>query len=668
MSSQLRNKWIAWKKRDLQKMLLTGVLLAMLHSPITAQPDPDSLAKKERLRRIDSIKKEIVAGKEDTSFVKSICQISILYSDFWYDSAFGYARRAQQLAEKLKYPRIILMGLTVLGELFNQQKNYDSAVYYFQKGLDISIANEFIYEELHDFRRPLNNNYFLRGDLLGAWKISKDGLATAEKVNDRESIQHFNNVLGHIMMKVKNFELSRQYFTKDLELTRERNDKTQEAHAFLNFAELSIAENKMPDALSHMNKVLHFYQAFTDESTRLEREAFAYNKLAEIYKLMQQNTTALQYCLLAIKLAKQPSRDDFYGNKYDIAAYHINAGDIYNRLQQPDSALFYLKRGLAIAHKIRHREEVKDAYEQLSSSFAMLKKFDSAYSYQVSFARVKDSLLSENKDLESRYEIEQKKTEIEFLQKSAKLSSTIKNILIAGSGLLFIIILLIARQYRLKRRAAASIQSKNIALSETLEDLRSTQAQLVQSEKMASLGELTAGIAHEIQNPLNFVNNFSDINKELLVEMKQEIEKGNIDEVKSLANDVIENHQKINQHGKRADAIVKGMLQHSRSSSGVKEQTDINGLADEYLRLAYHGLRAKNRSFTAKLETDFDSSIGKVNIVAQDIGRVILNLITNAFYAVTEKRNSDGKEYEPTVTVTTKHLPPPLGDRGGPLK
>lgn len=171
---------------------------------------------------------------------------------------------------------------------------------------------------------------------------------------------------------------------------------------------------------------------------------------------------------------------------------------------------------------------------------------------------------------------------------------------------------------------------------------------------MASLGELTAGIAHEIQNPLNFVNNFSEVNTELIEEMKQEIDKGNIAEVKAIANDIAENEQKINHHGKRADAIVKGMLQHSRSNTGIKEPTDINALADEYLRLAYHGLRAKDKSFNATLKTDFDKHIGKIDIIPQDIGRVILNLINNAFYAVTEKKNQQLVGYEPTVEVNTR--------------
>jgi signal transduction histidine kinase len=210
--------------------------------------------------------------------------------------------------------------------------------------------------------------------------------------------------------------------------------------------------------------------------------------------------------------------------------------------------------------------------------------------------------------------------------------------------------------FRTNETLEKQVKERTSALNESLENLKSTQSQLIHSEKMASLGELTAGIAHEIQNPLNFVNNFSEVNKELLSEMNQEIENGNLEEVKLIAKDVIDNEEKINHHGKRADAIVKGMLQHSRSGNSEKESTDINALADEYLRLAYHGLRAKDQSFNATMKTDYDKSIGNINIVPQDIGRVILNLITNAFYAVAEKRQQESNEYEPMVAVSTKKI------------
>ena len=217
-----------------------------------------------------------------------------------------------------------------------------------------------------------------------------------------------------------------------------------------------------------------------------------------------------------------------------------------------------------------------------------------------------------------------------------------------------------ARLQKENRLLEEKVTQRTAQLNKSLEELKSTQTQLIQSEKMASLGELTAGIAHEIQNPLNFVNNFSEVSNELLDEMKTELDKGDIEEAKAIANDVKQNLEKINHHGKRADAIVKGMLQHSRSSSGVKEPTDINALCDEYLRLSYHGLRAKDKSFNATTKTDFDNSIQNINIIPQDIGRVVLNLLTNAFYVVDEKktlRQAQGDtHYEPTVSISTKKI------------
>ena len=250
-------------------------------------------------------------------------------------------------------------------------------------------------------------------------------------------------------------------------------------------------------------------------------------------------------------------------------------------------------------------------------------------------------------------------------------SAEVTIFLVAGIiliGLFLGFILYYIFTYRDKQKAYLLLESQNKeiennkkVIENTLIDLKATQTQLIQSEKMASLGELTAGIAHEIQNPLNFVNNFSEVNKELLDEMVEELKKGNTEDAISIAKDIVDNEAKINHHGKRADAIVKGMLQHSRNNSGQKEPTDVNALADEYLRLAYHGLRAKDKSFNATMQTDFDESIGVINIVPQEIGRVILNLITNAFYVVNEKKKQLLEGYEPTVTVATKKIINPSG-------
>ena len=220
---------------------------------------------------------------------------------------------------------------------------------------------------------------------------------------------------------------------------------------------------------------------------------------------------------------------------------------------------------------------------------------------------------------------------------------------------------------QVKENQATALLTEKKRLENTLSNLQTTQSQLIQAEKMASLGELTAGIAHEIQNPLNFVNNFSEVSNELIDEMNEELDKGDLEEAKAISLDIKQNLEKINHHGKRADNIVKGMLQHSRSSSGTKELTDINALADEYLRLAYHGLRAKDKSFNAELVTNFDNSIGSINIMPQDIGRVILNLITNAFYAVNEKKQRDTK-FKPIVAVSSKksdkHITISVSDNG----
>lgn len=202
----------------------------------------------------------------------------------------------------------------------------------------------------------------------------------------------------------------------------------------------------------------------------------------------------------------------------------------------------------------------------------------------------------------------------------------------------------------------AEITKQRNELQETVKELQATQAQLIQQEKLASLGELTAGIAHEIQNPLNFVNNFSEVSMELIDEMEEEMAKGDMEEATAIANDIKQNLEKIRHHGKRADGIVKGMLQHSRASSNVKEPTNLNTIADEYFRLAYHGLRAKDKSFNADLVTNFDPALPSINIVSQDVGRVLLNMFTNAFYAVHQKQKTIGGDFKPRVEVSTRTI------------
>ncbi len=363
---------------------------------------------------------------------------------------------------------------------------------------------------------------------------------------------------------------------------------------------------------------------------------------------------------LAFKAKNYPEAIKFFL----LGSDYISLAKTYQVLHQSDSVIHYALKGLKRGNTAFTPNNIIEASKILFQEYRESNPKE-ANKYLVIYSDAKDSLYNNNK-LKQLEEINFNIQKTEYERQKTETANRNRLALLSLLGILAffsIVSILLWRNNRFKQKA-------NLKLESTLKELKSTQTQLIQKEKLASLGELTAGIAHEIQNPLNFVNNFSELSVDLVKDLKEEIEKPAQDKayIGELFDDLSQNQEKINHHGKRASNIVKGMLEHSRSSTGVKELTDINKLADEYLRLSYHGLRAKDKDFNANFSTDFDENIPKIEVIPQDIGRVLLNLINNAFYAVNQRKLlSNDENYTPSVSVTTHYLAPPLGAGGASI-
>jgi len=551
---------------------------------------------------------------------------------------------------------------------YYQELNRDSALYYTEQQLTIAERSK---NKIGEGVALVSRSYQLMG--LGKYGESLKCLQQAfviaeDKENEKHEqwdyfltpfhgnsrlllLSYTHHMYALLMLQSQNLDEQITHFKIAGNIGKQINYAPRIMLANLNLG-VSYLTKKDPDSALYYEKEAEQIGVHADDSTFGLAKVYlgtVEHHLGDIYKALGDDAMSLAYYYKGMHTCEANN------NRISLSRVFLRLSRYHIEKNNYDSALYYSLKNLTVLKTVGGvtgaEVNLGEAYENLYQSYKLNNQFDSAFKYQGLALTAKDSLakvrianLAEFQKLTYSEQLRLQNLEKEKVVYQNKIRTWF---MMAGIGVLLLLAIIFYINNRQKHKDKLKIEK-------AYHDLKATQQQLVQSEKMASLGELTAGIAHEIQNPLNFVNNFSDVNAELIDELNQEAEKGNIEEVKAIAKDIKDNEQKINHHGKRADAIVKGMLQHSRASSGQKEPTDINALCDEYLRLAYHGLRAKDNSFNAITRTDFDETIGNINIVPQDMGRVILNLINNAFYAVNEKLKQSINSYEPTVTVSTK--------------
>ena len=560
----------------------------------------------------DSLRIELGKAKDDTSRVLILADLAYYHRYQNLDTGMVYAQQAVSQAQKIKFLRGQSIAYQIRGLIYRYLGNYSVALEDMYKGLQIAEENNFVNEKALSIIRI--GTVF---NALGEYVKAISFYHKAMQIIGPEKLVRVNAInwllLGVAYSAMNQLDSAWYYEIKALNNLNLIKDLAPDVCQTLGTIQMKKGDRFLAG---------QFFKESLDFSERNKDEYVASNAYGEIAKM-------------------------------------------YKLANKADSSIYFAKKGLEYAQNAKNPRVILTCADLLAQMFESTNPTEALRYYKIA-AAAKEGLFGAG-NLQAIQALvvkeEERKNEIELA--NAAYRAKLKQYgLLLGLGTVLVIALILYRNNNQKQKA-------NAVLETTLINLKSTQAQLIQSEKMASLGELTAGIAHEIQNPLNFVNNFSEVNKEILEELKAERLKPKAERNDSLEdeiiNDVINNEEKINHHGKRADAIVKGMLQHSRSSNSIKEPTDINALCDEYLRLSYHGLRAKDKTFNATMKTDFDESIGNINIIPQDIGRVVLNLLMNAFYAVSadlsirnevkaEALAKAGGVYEPTVSVSTKKI------------
>jgi two-component system NtrC family sensor kinase len=563
-------------------------------------------------KHVDSLYAALKNAPTDTARFNALINLSRHYYIAYPDSAIIFSQQAYEIAEKHNW-------IQNEGETYNTLANAYATIGDYVKGMQFYFKALRLYESIGyepGVLQAYNN--------IGATDIQKED---------------YNSALPYLLIAEKRFNI---YFASHVLANREKDLKDilleNLGECYLYKKNIDSADYYLKIGYKDINQVQN-----VDTKGIFERD------FGEVEISRGNKELALKYLRESVAISK--SIDDVETQSVS----YLSTAKLYHKFNNRDSAEYYAQKALVTAQQGKYEQDVLNAGKVLYTYYDEDHNLPLAYKYYKLTTDAKDSLYSQDKVkqlLSMGFDEKQRQLDIANAQIQYR-DSVRMYVLTGGLILLLLLAFVFWRNSRHRQKANKLLQSQKHDLEELLSKLQLTQNQLIQSEKMASLGELTAGIAHEIQNPLNFVNNFSEVSIELSFEMKDELKQGNPDIAMAIADDIEENLKKIIHHGKRADSIVKGMLQHSRAGSTTKELTDLNALTDEYLRLAYHGLRAKDKTFNAELVTNYAKNLPKANVLPQDVGRVLLNLYTNAFYAVHQKQISAGESYKPTVEVST---------------
>ncbi|MEO8763262.1 MAG: tetratricopeptide repeat protein [Ginsengibacter sp.] len=568
---------------------------------------------KSALEQLKYLEHFIKPSKDSSDLIDFYGASGFFYSEQnKYDTSILFYEKAIKIAERSGNTDGLMTNYINIGIAYQQQANYPMALSYQQRTL--KIAGE------------------LKDEIDEAYAYVNMGITYAN--------------LGDAVRAEKNY-------LNAARLGKKNGLKNVELYAYTNLASMHIDEKKWAKVYEFGMKAAILGDEMGDrgvQASSLSRAAIA---LANSGKI----DSALVLSDRAIAVADSSSQ---VLNIYH--AYSDRGSILYLLGKWKDAIPFYEKGLLSVDSGNIYTADYGFRYRELSGCYEKTGNYTKALEAFKKSALVNDSAnskanvqktteLTMNYDFNKKQQLQQaEQRSKDAVQKTKQLALTAALILVLALGTVAFV------GFKNKQKSNLLLRQQKEQIEETLTQLKSTQTQLVHSEKMASLGELTAGIAHEIENPLNFVNNFSELNTELVDELQEELKAGRIDEAVSISNDIKANEQKINHHGKRADAIVKGMLEHSRTSTGERAPTDINALANEYLRLSFYAQRTKDKTYNATLQTDLDPRIGDINIVPQDIGRVLLNLYNNAFYSTSEKTIQLNGNYQPIITVSSKKL------------